>query len=329
MKSVPKRRKTMNNRIMFEKNTKMPSANCVAPLPRTLSLSTQILDCAPKITVFHSTGSPTQSSRPHAHSFFELFFIEEGEGWYLVGDRQLWAKSGDLFLIAPGEVHDPSGLDHATKWIIGFEAKAVHPAYADANIFLMLPNQLIKSFLPVNNLKVKHLSIPEKERSRWLDLFGQLKNELGNQELSFIEAARALLILLLVETFRFTELRSPQLTKSSTQQATKKGSPVVEKVLCFIATNFRNSIGLQEVAKEVNLSPAYLTDLIRRETGKTVGSWIVERRMAEARHLLLETDRPVNQIAESVGYFDSSYFIRLFRRLNGTTPQAWRLLYRN
>jgi AraC-like DNA-binding protein/quercetin dioxygenase-like cupin family protein len=318
----------MKNPIMFEKDTTILSANCVAPPPRTLSLSTPILDCAPKITVFRSTGSDTQSSRPHAHSFFELFFIEEGEGWYMIGDRQLWAKSGDLFLIAPGEVHDPNGLDHATKWIVGFEAEALHPAYTDANIFLMLPNRVIESFLPINNLKIKHFYIPPKERSRWLDLFEQLKNELGNQELSFIEAARALLMLLLIETARFSEPQLPQSNKSSTQRSTKKGSPVVEKVLYFIATNFRNSIGLQEVAKEVNFSPAYLTDLIRRETGKTVGSWIVERRMTEARHLLLATDLPVNQIAESVGYFDSSYFIRLFRRLNGTTPQAWRLLYR-
>ncbi|MEY2833734.1 MAG: hypothetical protein RLZZ574_2993 [Cyanobacteriota bacterium] len=318
----------MKNPIMFEKDITMLSANCLAPPPRTLSLSNQILDSAPKITVFRSIGSDTQSSRPHAHSFFELFFLEEGEGWYMIGDRQLWAKSGDLFLIAPGEVHDPSGLDHATKWIVGFEAEALHPAYTDANIFLMLPNRVIESFLPINNLKIKHFYIPEKERSRWLTLFEQLKNELGNQKLSFIEAARALLMLLLIETARFSEPQLPHSTKSSTQRSTKKGSPVVEKVLSFIATNFRNSIGLQEVAKEVNFSPAYLTDLIRRETGKTVGSWIVERRMTEARHLLLASDLPVNQIAESVGYFDSSYFIRLFRRLNGTTPQAWRLLYR-
>ncbi len=320
----------MKDPIMLETDTAMPSANCGSPPPRILSLSTPSLDRAPKMTVFHSTGcSDNQSSRPHAHSFFELFFIEEGEGWHLVGDHKVWAKSGDLFLIAPGEVHDPSGLDRATKWIVGFEAEALNPAYTDANIFLMLPNRVMDSFLPVNNPNIKHFSIPEQERSRWLALFEQLKNELGNQELSFIEAARALLMLLLIETSRFTELRSPQLTNSSTQRVTRKGSPVVEKVLCFIATNFRNSISLQEVAKEVNLSPAYLTDLIRRETGKTVGSWIVECRMAEARRLLLETDHSVNQIAESVGYFDSSYFIRLFRRLNGTTPKAWRLLYRN
>jgi AraC-like DNA-binding protein/mannose-6-phosphate isomerase-like protein (cupin superfamily) len=320
----------MDNSTIFKTNTTMRSFHCVAPPARTLSLSAPTLDRTPRITVLHSTGcSDHRSSRPHAHSFFELFFVEEGEGWYSIGDRQVWAKSGDLFLIAPGEVHDPSDLDRATKWIIGFEAEAFNPSYIDANIFLMLPDRVMESFLPVNNLEIKHFSIPAQERSRWLALLKQLRDELSNQEPSFIEAARALLMLLLIETSRFNELCTPQLTESSTQRSTKRSSPIVEKVLYFIATNYPNAIGLQEVAKEVNLSPAYLTDLIRRETGKTVGNWIVERRMTEARHLLLQTDRPVNQIAESVGYFDSSYFIRLFRRLNGTTPQAWRLLYRN
>lgn len=75
----------------------MQLANRVATPPQTLTLSAQN-PAQPRLTVFHSTGcSNTQSSRPHAHSFFELFFIEEGEGWYSSGDRQVWAKPGDLF----------------------------------------------------------------------------------------------------------------------------------------------------------------------------------------------------------------------------------------
>jgi transcriptional regulator GlxA family with amidase domain len=93
----------------------------------------------------------------------------------------------------------------------------------------------------------------------------QLKNELCNQEFGFTEAARALLMLLLIETTRLTTAESPHLEKSSAQS-----HPIVKKVLCFIDANYQNSIGLQEVAKEVNLSSAYLTDLIRRETGRTV-----------------------------------------------------------
>jgi AraC-like DNA-binding protein len=301
----------------------MQLANRVTTPLRTLNLPEQTPD-RPRVIVFQSTGcSNSQSSRPHAHSFFELFFIEAGEGWYTVGNCQIWAKSGDLFLIAPGEVHDPSGLDRATKWVVGFSADALNPTYAGADILLMLPDRLLNSFIQTESAETKHFYIPTEMRSRWLILLGQLKSELCDKEFGFTEATRALLILLLIETARLTASELPESKKSSPQ-----ARPIVKQVLRFIDANYSNSIGLQEVAKEVNLSPAYLTDMIRRETGKTVLSWIVERRMTEARRLLLETDRAINQIAEAVGYFDAGYFIRLFRRLNGTTPQAWRLMYR-
>lgn len=100
--------------------------------------------------------------------------------------------------------------------------------------------------------------------------------------------------------------------------------PVLSKVFNFIEENYQNQISLREVAKEVGRSPAYLTDFVRRKTGKTVLSWITERRMAEARKLLLETDQSIEQISEAVGYFDRRHFGRLFLRTHQSTPQAWR-----
>ena len=101
--------------------------------------------------------------------------------------------------------------------------------------------------------------------------------------------------------------------------------PILSKVFSFIEENYQNQISLREVAKEVGLSPAYLTDLIRRKTGKTVLTWIAERRMAEARKLLLETNQSIEQITEAVGYFDRRHFSRLFLRFHKSTPHAWRI----
>jgi AraC-like DNA-binding protein len=66
------------------------------------------------------------------------------------------------------------------------------------------------------------------------------------------------------------------------------------------------------------------TDLMRRQTGKTVHQWIVEYRMAKACSLLLETNQSVEQIAEAVGYQYVGCFFRQFRISFGTTPQVWR-----
>lgn len=101
------------------------------------------------------------------------------------------------------------------------------------------------------------------------------------------------------------------------------GSPV-GAVFQFIAVHYHQSISLCDVAKAVGYSPAYLTDLVRRETGQTVNQWISEYRLTRASCLLLETHQTVSQISETVGYQNTSYFFRQFRRRYGISPQNWR-----
>lgn len=108
------------------------------------------------------------------------------------------------------------------------------------------------------------------------------------------------------------------------QKCSLQSQLLLSSVFDFIEAHYQDSISLREVALAVGRSPAHLTDLVRRETGKTVLSWIVSRRMAEARRLLLETSQSVEQIAEAVGYFDRRHFSRQFLRLHESTPQTWR-----
>ncbi|HBB32531.1 MAG TPA: DNA-binding response regulator [Cyanobacteria bacterium UBA8803] len=98
----------------------------------------------------------------------------------------------------------------------------------------------------------------------------------------------------------------------------------LSEVFRFIEANYNQPIALNDVAQAVGYSPAYLTNLIRRQTGQTVQRWIIERRMAAARSLLLETDQVVTEIATQVGYHHVVHFFRQFRKIHGTTPQAWR-----
>jgi YesN/AraC family two-component response regulator len=100
--------------------------------------------------------------------------------------------------------------------------------------------------------------------------------------------------------------------------------PKLNRVFRFIESHYHQSIGLGDVAQAVGYSPAYLTNLMQNQTGRTVKRWIIERRMAQARTLLMTTAESVQHIAEAVGYSDSSYFVRQFRQMHGTSPHAWR-----
>ncbi|NBD15763.1 MAG: response regulator [Cyanobacteria bacterium] len=100
--------------------------------------------------------------------------------------------------------------------------------------------------------------------------------------------------------------------------------PEFSEVFEFIEANYNQGITLCDVAKAVGYSPAYLTNTVKQQTGRTVNRWIIERRMAQARFLLHSTNQSIEQIAMTVGYQNTCHFYRQFRQYEGSTPQAWR-----
>jgi YesN/AraC family two-component response regulator len=100
--------------------------------------------------------------------------------------------------------------------------------------------------------------------------------------------------------------------------------PKLAQVFRFIEAHYNQAIRLTDVAQAAGYSPAYLTNLVQTQTGRTIKRWIIERRMAQARLLLTTTSQSVNQVAEAVGYGDVSYFVRQFRQFHNASPQVWR-----
>jgi PAS domain S-box-containing protein len=207
----------------------------------------------------------------------------------------------------------------------------------NATDFLHNPadQQVLKNLLTKDSY-VRHYELPVKRADGipiWIDL--SLQPLTNNDQTLFLacffESAKhkqieaklhqVMGLLSLVQEFTTKDKQSEELQTTS--------RPSLTKVFRFIETNYRNPISLREVAQAVGYSSAYLTNLVQQETGRTVLQWITEYRMAEARLLLLKTNQSVNQIAVAVGYQGTEHFIRQFRKLHNTTPNAWRNEHRS
>ena len=108
------------------------------------------------------------------------------------------------------------------------------------------------------------------------------------------------------------------------QDLTLPRIPKLEKVFKFIEDNYARSISLRDVALEMGYCPSYLTDLVRRCSGKSVNYWIIKCRITLACRLLQETNDSVNAIALAIGYQSEGHFFRQFRQHCGMTPLNWR-----
>ena len=154
------------------------------------------------------------------------------------------------------------------------------------------------------------------ERPSWSERLSALDLELSQRQSGYQEAALAHLTLLLVGVGR--------LAVDVVGNLRFNDERLLAKVFGFIEDRYREPISLKDVARAVSLSPGHLTTVVRRKTGRTVQEWIAERRMAEARRLLVQTDLAVEELGQRVGYGDAGYFVRSFRHAHGMTPLGWR-----
>lgn len=84
------------------------------------------------------------------------------------------------------------------------------------------------------------------------------------------------------------------------------------------------NLSLNEVAKEVNISPSYLSAMFSRENKTTFVEYMTSKRMERAKQMLVNTNEKSQKIAEQVGYKDPHYFSYIFKKTYGISPKEYR-----
>ncbi len=100
--------------------------------------------------------------------------------------------------------------------------------------------------------------------------------------------------------------------------------PVLQNAADYIRENYATDLTLEEVAQAVHISPYYLSHLFKEELGVTFIGFLTKVRIEQAKNLLLETNLTIQQISYKVGYQDSSYFTKVFKKMEGRTPTQFR-----
>lgn len=92
----------------------------------------------------------------------------------------------------------------------------------------------------------------------------------------------------------------------------------------FIEDNLAGRITIDDLAKLTRLSPSYFCAAFRASFGTSPHDFVCRCRVDLAKRLMMETEAPLCEIALDSGFADQSHLSRVFRRVTGTTPAAWR-----
>ena len=88
--------------------------------------------------------------------------------------------------------------------------------------------------------------------------------------------------------------------------------------------HIQEDIYIADIAKQVFLNEQYLMRTFKKTTGISILEFITGERLWLAKELLVNTNYPINRVADMVGYGNYSYFTKIFKRNVGMTPQAYR-----
>ena len=98
------------------------------------------------------------------------------------------------------------------------------------------------------------------------------------------------------------------------------GNLAARQALQYIDENYTQPISVLEISQHSNVSPSYLSQCFKQEVGVSIKHYLIIRRMQQAKHLLLTTDKSIGAVALAVGYDDYRQFSKMFKSMTGVTP---------
>ncbi|NIK77836.1 AraC-like DNA-binding protein [Paenibacillus castaneae] len=228
----------------------------------------------------------------------KLYFIQEGEGYIKVGNRQFYPKPGDLCLMPADKVQSYGTTSANTfgKYWCHFTAKL-----NNFNLFQLLEAPIL---------------VPVAERLRLEEKFERLIHHHKSEEWTaslHVQAALLEILALFLEQAEQVNINTPAAGSFEKMNA----------VLTYIEEHLSENITVDSLAQLVHFHPNYFIRMFKNTTGLSPIQYVNRKRMDKARQLLSFTAHSISEIAETLG-MDAAYFSRLFKESTALTPSEYR-----
>lgn len=245
----------------------------------------------------------------HYHSQMELTLVVEGSGIRFIGDAITQVHAPELVLIGPNLPHYWDMPQHTAGYAIQFDFPSQHPFWA-------FPETAGLATLWKDARCGLHFSGPVVQK-----VTGLIRASLNCGRLGRLARFLRILDLLSQTAPEHRETLSSGIFAPPARQATYQS---LQKAINFVFNGFQNDIAFSDVLREAHMSKATFERHFKKHTGKTFTGFLAEVRLNFASRQLVETDRPIGEIALASGYNNLSHFNHQFKALHRLTPQAFR-----
>ncbi|MBR1614558.1 MAG: helix-turn-helix domain-containing protein [Treponema sp.] len=252
----------------------------------------------------------------HSHNFYEIAIVYKGKGTHITPDGDIPFKTGEIIVVKPGQIHGYKDCDGVVLMNIMIRSNFIEedamelsnlPKYNDFFV-LSRKDAPEKTAITQFNIKTMHLF----ELRAMID---SIQEEISRQPIGWTINTTTYLIQLILYLLRVYNSPSYPETESVNH---------ADMLIKYMEKNFRNDISMQDLMEYSNMSESSVLRTFKRITGYPPFEYQMRQRMFAASRELSDTKLDITQIAYDVGYNDSNYFSRCFKKFMNMTPRDYR-----
>lgn len=245
---------------------------------------------------------------PHKHDFYICVLFTQGKGNHEINFKNYAIKPGSVFFLKPGDLHNWS-FNTPVNGFIFFHSKAFYD--------LNFQNRKLHDFpfyFSVNNPPFLQLELDNQKKLS--QLFKQLKENKKEDQYTAIQRASIVDIIYIELSRHYGRVEYSE--KVNTSYLVK-----LQNFEDLVTTYFRVEKSPHFYADKLNISVKHLNRIVKESLNVTASNFIAQIVILEAKKMLIHSDYRVVEIANKLGYEDSSYFIRFFKKHVGITPSKF------
>ena len=273
----------------------IPLNNIVSHMPSDASLEVNSAGCA-----VIEENNPTVN-RPFGFPDYQLLYIESGCGFFRFNDEFEKISGKTVILFKPNE---PQIYKFYKKDVT--KSYWIHFSGHDVDNLLKSLNLYDKKIIPIyNGLALK-------------EYLKRIIEEFQSKPTAYIHS-----------TSCYAKLAIIELNREIANTFKKNSDLTIENLCKEINMNFHKNIPNAEYAKACNMSVPHFLSKFKNVTGATPQNYVLLLRITNAKNLLSTTNYKINEISQLVGFSDSMYFCKRFKKIVGITPSEYRKKFQN
>lgn len=274
--------------------------------------------CSFKLKVFEVIHKQYSIMKLHWHEYLEILYFAEGQATMNIGSATHHVSAGDILFVNSRQIHSGCSEDNS---LVKYYAIVIDPSLLAGDAHDPNYRKFILPFMDGTRLfPVK----PEKRDSHYRKLKNYMKTMIAEYkaELPGYEVKiKSSLYSLIVELFRGYLPVAPVDTGGEECVQDIKN---IKSLISHIYLTCPSKMTVRDAARYVKLSPYYFCKVFKKATGWTFIEFLNIYKINKAEEFLMYTNDPITSIASDLGFCSPNYFNRIFKRLKGYSPSAYR-----